>query len=379
MMNKKSNVMLIIMVVLFILTINLLNIFSKDKAFSESENRMLAQKPTLTWKSIKNGRFTKKFEEYITDQFTHRDFWVGLKSDSERLLLKQDNNDVFFGDDGYLLESYHKPKEKTINKNMASINYFHSIIKEMETYVLIPPTSIKVNEEKLPPFASPFDESLTLNGIKNKLDSLINFVDVYKPLKDKRGEYIYFRTDHHWTMRGAYYAYVELAKSMGMTPYTFDDFNRNIVTEEFFGTLYSKANNYHLKPDYIEVFTPKNKRNIEVNYISEEKITHSLFEEKHLKAKDKYAYFIDGNHPLVTIKSDMTNGEKLIIFKNSYALCFIPFLVNHFEEIHVVDLRFYKLNIYDYMRENDITKSLFLYDILNFSKDNTLGILKVYK
>lgn len=364
------------MFVIFVVTINLLNVVTEDRHFSESENRILAKKPSLTWKSIKNGRFTQKFEDYVTDQFIFRDFWVGLKSDSERLLLKQDNNDVFFGKDDYLLENYLKPKKEVIDKNIANINYYQSKIQDMKTYVLLPPTSVKVNENKLPPFAAPYDELLTIDIIKNNLMN-VNFVDVYASLEDKNDEYLYFRTDHHWTMRGAYYAYVLLAKEMGITPIPINEFDTKIVTEKFFGTLYSKANNYHIKPDYIEVFTPINNTNVKVDYVSENKSSNSLYEEEHLGTKDKYSYFLDGNHPIVTIKSDVTNGRKLIIFKNSYAHCLIPFLVNHYEEIHILDLRFYKLNVYDYISENNITETLFLYDILNFSKDSSLNILNV--
>ena len=78
---------------------------------------------------------------------------------------------------------------------------------------------------------------------------------------------------------------------------------------------------------------------------------------------------------MITIESNVTNGKKLIIFKNSYAHCLIPFLINHYEEIHIIDLRFYKLDVYKYINENSITETLFLYDILNFSKDNSLRII----
>lgn len=378
-MNRKSNVAIISIFIIFIIAVNSLNIFSKDRPFSETENRMLAQKPDLTWKSIRNGRFTMKFEEYITDQFIFRDFWVGLKSDSERLLLKQDNNDVFFGKDGYLFKNYHKPNKNIIANSIRGINYFQTIIKDMKTYVLLAPTSIKVNEEKLPPYATPHDELLTLSNIENNLTDQIDFINVFPALREKNEEYLYYKTDHHWTMRGAYYAYVELAKTMGITPYSLEDFNNDVITKDFYGTLYSKANNYHLKPDYIEVFTPKKEVNLDVYYMNENKTTNSLFEDKHLNTKDKYSYFLDGNQPLVTIKSDVNNGEKLIIFKNSYSHCFIPFLVNHYEEIHVIDLRFYRLNVYDYIRENNISNSLFLYDILNFSKDDSIRVLEAYQ
>ncbi|GKX32136.1 hypothetical protein SH1V18_46160 [Vallitalea longa] len=373
-MNRRASIIVIVMFIVFILTINLLNIITEDKHFSESENRILAKKPELTWKSIKNGRFTQKFEDYITDQFIFRDYFVGLKSDIERLRLKQDNNDIFFGENEYLLENYNMPKDNIIINNIKAINNYQSRLENMKTYVLLPPTSVKINEDKLPLFASPYDELITIDRMKKNLQN-ISFIDVYDNLKNSSNEYIFFRTDHHWTMRGAYYAYVKLADAMDIKPLGIDEFDINVVSNDFYGTLYSKANNYRIEPDYIEVFEPKMKRNVSVNYINSNILANSLYEKNHLETKDKYSYFLDGNHPIVTIKSDVSNGKKLVIFKNSYAHCLIPFLVNHYEEIHVLDLRFYKLDVYEYINQNNITETLFLYDILNFSKDNSLRII----
>lgn len=373
-MNRRGSISVIVMFIVFILTFNILNVVTEDKHFSESENRILAKKPELTWKSIKNGRFTQRFEDYITDQFVFRDFFVGMKSDLERLRLKQDNNDVFFGKYEYLLENYNKPDDDIIIDNINAINYYQSQFEKMKTYVLLPPTSVKINEDKLPLFANAYDELITINEMKNNLLG-IDFIDIYDSLKKNSDDYIFFRTDHHWTMRGAYYAYVKLAETMGIEPLDIDEFNIDVVSNDFYGTLYSKANNYRIKPDYIEVFVPKEERDISVDYVNTGTTSDSLYEDKHLDTKDKYSYFLDGNHPIVRIDSDVNNGKKLIIFKNSYAHCLIPFLVNHYEEIHVLDLRFYKLNVYEYINQNSITETVFLYDILNFSKDKSLRII----
>lgn len=363
------------MFITFLISINILNILTPDRKFSEVENRILAQLPDLKWKNLISGKFTQKFEEYTIDQFVFRDFWVGIKSDIERLTLKSENKGIFFGKKGYLLEDYKKPDED-LDENIESINIFSKKLPNVSTYLMLAPNSVKVYEDKLPLFASPYDQLKTINFVKENLNKDIEFIDVYDKLSSKKNEYIYFKTDHHWTMRGAYYAYQALAKQLEIKPYSIEDFYTKIVTNTFYGTFYSKASNRHISPDSIEIFQPKTDITYEVCYVDDKKCFNTLYELKHLDTKDKYSVFLDGNHALVTIKTSVKNNKKIAIFKDSYSHCFIPLLANHYEEIHVIDLRYYKLNVYEYIKNNDIKESLFLYNVATFSTDENIKLLK---
>lgn len=374
-MLKNSNKIIISIFILFILSINILNICIPDRSFSELENRMLAQKPKFTVKGLISGRFTRKFEEYVTDQFAFRDFWVGIKSDAERLTLKTINNGIFFGNDGYLLEDYKKSDQQLI-ENIKFINNFASRLPNVSTYLLLAPNSVKIYEDKLPPFASPYDQLKAIEKVKDGLDSDIAFVDAYDILKNMKDEYIYFKTDHHWTMRGAYYAYRELAKIIGVKPYDLKDFTSEIVSDNFYGTFYSKANNRHLAPDVIEILKSDSDIKYEIYYADEDRYTDTLYDLKHLDKKDKYSVFLGGNHSLMTIKTNVKNNKKIVIFKDSYSHCFIPFLANHYEEIHVIDLRYYKLDAYKYIEEHDIKEALFIYSVSNFTTDENIKWLR---
>ena len=369
-MNIKNKIIIPVFI-LFLTSLLILNIITPDKDFSESENRVLSQLPSFSFDKLMTGKYTKDIEDYITDQFTFRDYWVSLKSDMERLLLKTQNNGIYFGKDEYLLEDYEEPSEQ-IDKNISNINKFKNKLPDVFTSVVLVPTSVKIYEDKLPLFASPDNELASINKTKNNLNENINFIDVYEALNSKKDEHIYFRTDHHWTMRGAYYAYETLANSLNITPYSKEDFNSEIVSKSFYGTLYSKSNDRSVSPDSIEIFKPKFDIDYTISYVDTETKSNSLYEYSHLSKKDKYSLFLDGNHSLINIKTSVNNGKKLVIFKDSYSHCFIPFLANHYEEIHVIDLRYYKLNIYDYIEENNIDEALFLYNILTFSEDKNL-------
>lgn len=370
-MKKETNKIITLIFCIFIYVFLMLNILVPDREFSESENRVLAKIPKLNIKNLASGKFTRDFEIYISDQLVFKDYLVFLKSDVERLSLKKENNGVFFGEDGYLLERFQKP-DKTVQNNIELINYFINKVPNISTYVLLVPNSVKIYEDKLPLFAENYDQLEIINSLKKNLNTNGNFIDVYGILNNKKDEYIYFRTDHHWTMRGAYYGYREFCSDVGITPYELDDFHIETVSDNFYGTFYSKANNRNIDSDRIELFTPKFQVKFKVNYSDKDKVSDSLYESKYLEKRDQYAMFLAGNHPLIKIKSSIDNGKKIVIFKDSYANAFIPFLTNHYEEIHVIDLRYYKLNIYDYIENNHINEAMFLYNVSTFSTDTNL-------
>lgn len=374
-MEKLNNKVLVILFCVFIFTINILNMLIPDRAFSETENRFLAEVPRFNIKSLLSGEFTSDFETYVSDQFIFKDYWVALKSDVERLSLKKENNGVFFGRDGYLLEDFKEPGER-INNNLQQINYFINKLPNISIYLLLVPNSVKIYEDKLPLFAQCYDQLKIIEKAKDSLDEEGIFIDVYENLNNKKDQYIYFKTDHHWTMRGAYYGYKKYCNVIGITPYDFDNYIVEEVDNNFYGTFYSKTSNRYIEADKIELFEPKVNISYEVKYSDKEAVSDTLYELKHLDKRDKYSMFLDGNHPLLKIKSSVNNNKRIVIFKDSYANVFIPFLVNHYEEIHVIDLRYYKLNPYEYIEENNINEALFLYNVSTFSKETNLSWLK---
>ena len=374
---KIYNKVLTIIIVLFFIGISAANILAKDLEFSETENRILKKVPKFSWKSLKSGKFSKDFEEYVVDQFAFRDYWVSLKSESQVLLQRKDNKGVYLGKDGYLLQKPLPLNENAIDTNIEAINSFVKENNLIITYFMPVPNSLKVLEDKLPPFANPYDQLELIKDIKEKLNFKINFVEVYEELYSHKEEYIYYKTDHHWTPLGAYYGYRTLAKVLGVTPVNLEEFKIQKVTEDFYGTLFSKGNYMSAKPDSIYLFNNKKSIDYRVNYIDEDRVSNSLYELEHLGKKDKYSVFLDGNHALLTINSNVGSGKKLLVIKDSYAHSLIPFLTNHYDEIHVIDLRYFNMSIKDYIRENNLREVLILYNLMSFTEDNSIIKLKI--
>ncbi|MFD1928002.1 DHHW family protein [Sporosarcina siberiensis] len=355
----------------FIGGISFMHIFTKDIRFSEGENRVLSTMPKFTVQSLVSGKFTKDFEIYLSDQFVKKEFWTGLKASAEKTTLKQENNGVYFGKDGYLLERFESPGEQLM-KNIISISTFTKATNEASSYLMVVPTSIEMYPEKLPLFAQTDSQYAAIEEIKENLTGSIKWIDAYKSLKRLKNEDIYFRTDHHWTTRGAYGVYKNIAEEMDFEPYEIDDFTIETVSTNFYGTYYSKANDHSIKADTIELFKPKFTVSYHVEIEDSESTMNSLYNLDYLNKRDQYSLFLDGNHSKVKIVSSMKNGRKLLIVKDSYAHAMVPFLANHFEEIHMIDLRYYHSSLNEYVKNNDITNTLFLYNIVTFSEDTNL-------
>lgn len=351
------------------------NIFAEDKLFSENENRKLSQKPEFTMEKLLNGEFRDGFEKYITDQYVFRDSFVGLKSICESIIGKKENNDVYIAKDDFLVQKM-KDYDKSLLERNAS--YINELAEMYNVTVAIAPTAYTVYSENLPSFVDRELENDFINEFYDKLID-VNTIDLVKVLRDKKDESLYYKTDHHWTTLGAYYAYEEIAKSLGLNPYSIDEFEREVITDEFYGTLFSKGNFFYKKPDTMELFNYD--LDVEVNYIFEDKITDTFYEEEALDKKDKYEIFFGGNHPIIEItnKDESSLGGKVAIIKDSYANSLVPFLSRNFEEVHVIDLRYFNGSTSEYLKENNIEDIIVLYNANGLSTDNNIYKLKFAK
>ncbi|PGS78311.1 hypothetical protein COC69_15820 [Bacillus cereus] len=366
---------MIISMLLFIGGISMINVFSPNKTFSEAENRKLEQFPLFSFRNVIDKQFTKKYETYISDQFVFRDVWVAMKSSAERMIGKIENNGVYIGNDGSLIQKFESPKEREVQARIAAINDFDQDTPDVNKYVMLVPTAISIQDNKLSKYVSHTDELMYINKVKGSLHENIKFIDTYDTLRLKKDEYIYYKTDHHWTTKGAFYAYQELSRQMNVIPQKEEAFNVRKITNNFYGSLYSKGGFRGINPDCIELYVPKNKQEYRVEYIPENKQTTSFYEMDNVDKKDKYTVFFGGNHPLIKITNNNATGKKLLVVKDSYANSILPFLEAHFSEIYVVDLRYYKENVKTLLQEHHIKDMLILYNGTTFFEDASIKTL----
>lgn len=356
------------------------NLLTGERDFSEVENRELAKMPEFQWDALLEGDYTAGVETYLTDQFVARDAFVGLKTQTDYLVGKRDANEVYFGQDGYLIEKHTEESldREQMEKNIDRLSRFSSFaveeLGEDGVRVMIVPTAGEILKEKLPPFAQEFSQTAMLAAIEASLPQG-TFVDMLPVLEEHRDEYIYYKTDHHWTSDGAYYGYHAYCESIGTAPMEKSEFEIQTVSDRFYGTIYSKARLASTRPDSVTAYFPKEERSFHVDYNLGAKQTDTLYDESWLSKKDKYSYFLGGNNAVVKITGGPANGKKLLLVKDSYAHCMAPFLANEYEEIDMIDLRYFNMSLREYLQENEFTDVLVLYNAVTFSDD--LSVLKM--
>lgn len=371
-MGRKYSIFITVLFCAALAIVGALIIVTPDKGFSETENRFLQEFPEFGLEELASGEFTSEFETYITDQFPGRDGWVSLKTWSERISGKKENNGVFFGTDGEtLIEGFTETDTERFEKNLGYVTALTEKTDADVYFALIPGKS-SVYKSVLPANAPVEDEwpiiekSLTATGA--------TAADLYTLLMSVADEYVYYRNDHHWTSLGAYYGYTQIMRSMGITPVPLSEYEETVQSEEFYGTTYSSSGVRWTSPDSISTYVPED--GIEVtSYFTDKPEAGVLYDYEYLEKKDKYSMFLGGNQPLCIVQTGSVDAPKLLIVRDSYADSMVPFLTPHFSEIHLIDPRYNMNSVSEYAAENDIDAILVMYGVTNFMTDNNLFVL----
>lgn len=365
-MNKTFNRIFFFAFILIWLGLTFTNFFIPKKNFSENENRYLDEMPNFSFDTLFNGQYMNSIDSCINDHFILRDKWISGQSIMEYGLGKRESNNVYICKNS--LMSKLNIDESIIDFNISEINNFASKI-EIPCNTMIIPSAAGVQKDKLPAFAPVVDEKKIISDINSELDNSITVFDTLSKNKDK---YIYYRTDHHWTTYGAYLAYLEWCKALNLTPV---EYKAKKVSNDFNGTLYSRSGVRFVDNDSIEAYDSDNFNGCKINEGSDSQTFDHIYFDEYLTKKDKYAYFLGPNKPVVTIYGKNKTGKKLVLFKDSYSHCLAPMMLEHFDEITLVDLRYINANINKIIKINDYDNALFIYSLDTFSTQS--DIIKV--
>lgn len=381
----------ILIFLLFLCCGMVISVLKPDEDYSKEENRLLQQAPEITVKSIKTGEFQKEYETYLSDQFIGRDRFVQIKSTLQYWLGKRDMNGVFFGTDGYLLEQYKKRDFdwQTMDDNAWFTADFLAAMQESygqgHVYAMFVPSKGTVLQNRLPLFKKIYDTTYIVDYVKKYLKQDYDLsgdmvIDLTDTLKKHDEEYIFYRTDHHWTTLGAYYAYEKYKEINGQNPLGKEAYDIATVTEDFLGTTYDKVQ-VKTKADSITQWSLKEGDNaVSVIFDQGDIVWDTFYSKKELKNKDKYQYFLGGNTAQIHIHTQAQNKKTLLLLKDSYSNCFVEFLTPDYEDIYMIDLRYTNENIYDIIegieKNQPITDVLVMYNMEKFMKDSNLEQLE---
>lgn len=347
----------------------LLQIVLPDRTYSEDENRMLSQTPAFSTDALWDGSYFSAWEDYIADQFPGRDFWISLQLRCKKLLGQQESNGVYLGKDDYLIQVPTEPDWKNVDATLAAINDFAARYEALHMSVSVVPNAVSILSDKLPDNAPGRDQSADLGYLSSGLEG-VNFLDVTRILQRHSDEELYYRTDHHWTSLAAYYAFSSMAKGLNITSLV-QNYDIYTVSDTFEGTLASKSGS-HGVTDTVQIYVPQTEVEYRVTYEDTKETSCSLYVRDCLYEKDHYTVFFGGNHPRITIETTADNGRSLLLFKDSYANCFVQFLTPYFDKIVILDPRYYYDSVDSLISREGITDVLFLYNADTFLSDTTL-------
>lgn len=374
---------------LFISVFFLVDVFNSDRAFSEFENTSLAQKPAFSWSSFVDGSFGSKYVKYINEQFLGRDNWISMKAVADMGLGRIESHGVTYGDDHYLMEKLeivedqnypanagtNIVKQTALDRSNGMVSSFLQMYDQPITFSLVP-NPYAILEDEVPTGFPGADQQAYTQQIYRTLsevDDQLEIVDFSDALSQHKDEYIYYRTDHHWTTLGAYYAYVAYCEQKGLTPVSLEELKENKV-EDFYGTFYSKAKRPSQPADTITWYDvdvdefafvanlQQDKQLAQLGEVVQEDglellRVDGMMDQRKFEVRDKYAAFMWGNSGYVKIKSshNLNHQEgktsRLLLFKDSYANSMIPYLTYNYDEIIVVDLRYMAKSTKELMQE----------------------------
>lgn len=343
-----------------------------DREFSEKESRLLAKMPELTFSGVLDGSFMKDFEAYLTDQFPLRDEAIYVKSLIERALGKNEENGAYIGKNGFLFEKQTPYDEEKMKDIAESINRFVQSNKEINTVFALVPDSSFVYSEYLPDYLETENQQTQINKFYALLDEKIIRTDTVTPLLEAKKEHqVFYKTDHHWTTRGAFAVFEKIAESFGEKVDS-EAFEFYTVSNSFEGTLSSKCPAQNTV-DSVEVCFPEDSQGTYfAEFSGEGNKRESLFFKDKLEEKNHYEVFLGSNCAKISISTVLEGDRKLLVIKDSFANCMIPMLTPYFSKIVVVDPRYMTEGIDGIMNEENFTDILFLYNANTFFGDSVL-------
>ena len=367
---------------LALFVVSLGSVIAEDKDFSANENRFLAKLPSLDWDDVLEGDFQEDLETYLNDHILGRDSWISIKTRVQKLLGDTDIGGVYLGEDDYYFEKITDEDidPSQIEKNISYVKdyfqYCDEYLDASKLEVMLVPTAGLVLEDKLPAYAPMFDQETYLDQIESALEGY-NVVDVRGALSAATEGQLYYRTDHHWTSQGAMLAYEQWCNQTGRTFPGWDALKKQTVTEEFRGSLYSKVLDPKSAYDEIWYYTVDGKDYSHLTVVGDEKELPGVFDNSKLEEKDKYLFFMGDNYgEAIITNSQVEEGENLLIIKDSFANCFTYLTTDEFHNVHMIDLRYFRGDLREYLLENEITEVLVLYNISNFATDKNLHKLR---
>ena len=372
----KLKIVLFILTMAFFFVVGLL-FFARPKV-SETEKRELTKFPEFSAEAFLSGEWTANVSLWYADTYPFREGMIQANYLLESLYGLRDE---VISEEAYVINGvayqYYAFDKTQSDKYAEEINKLAASVEgHANVYDMVVPLHYQVSpltDELMSKNPNASDGKENIDYIYSKLSGSVKTVDALGEMTKHNRDYLYFRTDHHWTARGAYYAYVAFCNKKGIMPTPLSDYEK-LEFYGFLGTLYSnngQPQDMKDNPDFVEAFVPKGTNTITVterdgkvrNYSIVNKQTDTWYP----AAGTKYNCFIAGDNPISEIHNpDKNDGSSIVIIKESYGNAFVPFLVDSYEHVYVIDYRYWSGDLATFVIDNGIDDVLFL-NVINIT------------
>lgn len=363
MRKKVINIITALIMMAILLFLGVATIFRKTGSVSYQENRKLTQLPEITLSSLMDGTYIKGVQSCFADYFAGRSYWNSANAVIDAKLCESIVNGVYITD-GMML-AVPENKENSAKQTAEKINAFCEDY-DGAVYVATVPSSAGVYSEKLPDYCDRDYEKKLIDELYASLDSGIRKIDAYNILKMLNENYIYYRNDSKWTGYGAYCVYRTVIQKLGFMPSAYDKYTIRHVSADFRGNLYNRTQYTDIKADMLDIYKIEDGAEILscTAYDNEENsYEKELYDMSKVDTNDMYKLYMGYELPYVKIKTSVNNERKLLVIKDSYADCFIPFLAEHYSEIAVIAPEYAEDTYADIIDIQEYEQTLFLFGI----------------
>lgn len=366
---KISNKISALLLLVFIVSFSIMTLFETKSEKSVNENIQSAEFPEITWENFLDGNFSRQLISCTADHFAFRDKWIAASARLESGICESIINDVYISENR-LLSADVSSRGSTENSAQA-VNEF---VKNYDgaVYFVAVPTSSGVYGNMLPTYLLKSTEKQQIDSLYSNLDSGIRKIDAYNILKMLSNNYIYYRSDSKWTSYGAFCVYRTVIQKLGFMPASYDKYTIEHITDNYMGNLYSKTHYMESKPDLLDIYEYSGGAEIiDCKGYDNNGMTYrkSLYDREAVESDDMYRLYLGEKLPLIRIQTNINNNKKLLVIGDDYASSFIPFLIQHYNEIAFISPECMEKDLNKFLNPDDYEQLLFLFGIDSLDDD----------
>lgn len=364
---KVKNILQTVIFALLLAVFSLFCILKEPSEYSDSERRLLTQKPKLSTERVFSGDYMSEFESYATDQVPFREKLKTAKAYFVFDVLRKRDNNSIIRHDGHISKIDTDLNEAMVNHAAERFDYIYEKYlkdKDMDIYLsIVPDKNYYLGKDGGYPT---LDYEKLVQTVKGEL-MYMNYIDISNLLtKDD-----YYKTDTHWKQENIVHVAEYLAKMMGTNAES--EYEVNILKNPFYG-VYAMQSSLKVKPDEIKYLTNDTLKDCTVTYFDTGVGKKGdLYNMEKAEGKDAYEMFLSGSTPLCVIENDNAKSDKeLILFRDSFGASIAPLLVEGYKKITVVDIRYVNSEYLDLFIDFEGQDVLFLYSSMLLNNSSAL-------